>query len=215
MDGVNPEHANVLEIGSGTSPVKLFFPAIKTSDVLDLDYVDYIFDCHHIDSYKKIEDCSLDLIIMTNVLHHLKNPVLFLSKAAVKLRRGGVISLTEPFFSVLSKIIYKYLHHESVDLTIHKPQLDNISGPLSSANIALPFLLFFRHDEWREPLSEYFDISFCSYYTSLSYFATGGISRKVPLPRITYRFLFVLDNLIAKTMPKVFASFFSIQLTRK
>src|SRR5947208_3162046 len=65
---------NILEIGSGVSPLTRFYPSVQTSDVLELDYLDYIFDCHDLDRFESIVDGSLDVITLTNVLHHLKQP---------------------------------------------------------------------------------------------------------------------------------------------
>jgi len=40
----NASALSILEVGSGTSPLKQFLPNIITSDVLDLDYLDLVFD---------------------------------------------------------------------------------------------------------------------------------------------------------------------------
>src|SRR6266404_7274400 len=73
-DFSNPTALSILEIGSGTSPLKQFLPNVITSDVLDLDYLDIVFDCHEIDRLVAVQDNSLDVITLTNVLHHLKSP---------------------------------------------------------------------------------------------------------------------------------------------
>ena len=112
-DFPNPAALSILEIGSGTSPLKQFLSNVMTSDVLDLDYLDLVFDCHEIDKLDAIEDNSLDVITLTNVLHHLKSPIAFLNRAASKLKSGGKVIATEPFFSALSTLIFKYLHHET------------------------------------------------------------------------------------------------------
>ena len=39
-----PEALSILEIGSGTSPLMRFHPNVVTSDVLELDYLDLVFD---------------------------------------------------------------------------------------------------------------------------------------------------------------------------
>src|SRR5882724_2902223 len=75
---------SILEVGSGTSPLKQFLSNVITSDVLNLDYLDLVFDCHEIDKLDSIEDKSLDVITLTNVLHHLKSPIAFLNRAASK-----------------------------------------------------------------------------------------------------------------------------------
>src|SRR6266404_3183296 len=144
----NPAALSILEIGSGTSPLKQFLSNVVTSDVLDLDYLDLVFDCHEIDKLDVIKDNSLDVITVTNVLHHLKSPIAFLNRASSKLKSGGKLIATEPFFSVLSTVIFKYLHHEPVDFRISDPELIEVQGPLVSANIALPWLIFFRNHEW-------------------------------------------------------------------
>ena len=97
--------------------------------MLDLDYLDLVFDCHEIDKLGAIEDNSLDVITLTNVLHHLKSPIAFLNRAASKLKSGGKVIATEPFFSALSTLIFKYLHHEPVDFQISEPELGDVQGP--------------------------------------------------------------------------------------
>src|SRR2546421_6907415 len=54
----DPAKLSILEIGSGTSPLKQFYPNIVTSDVLDLDYLDLVFDCHEIDRLDAVRDDS-------------------------------------------------------------------------------------------------------------------------------------------------------------
>jgi SAM-dependent methyltransferase len=213
----NPESKLILEIGSGTSPLKDFFlKNVITSDILELDYLDYIFDCHFIHQVNDIQNESLDIITASNVLHHLRDPITFLIKASQKLKKGGKIIITEPYFSFISYIIYEYLHHEPTDFKISSPILTNITGPLSTANIALPYLIFFKKN-WYETLSGKYDIIFKNirYFTSLSYFLTGGISSKIPVPKYLYRIFFKIDVFLASLFPKLFASFFTIELINK
>src|ERR1041384_1693881 len=127
----NPSTLSILEIGSGTSPLKQFLSNVVTSDVLDLDYLDLVFDCHEIDKLDVIKGKSIDVISLTNVLHHLKSPIAFLNRAASKLKSGGKVIATEPFFSVLSTPIFKYLHHEPVDFHVSEPELAEVQGPLA------------------------------------------------------------------------------------
>src|SRR5204862_2922995 len=177
----NPAALSILEIGSGTSPLKQFLPNVVTSDVLYLDYLDLVFDCHEIDKLDSIKNNSLDVITLTNVLHHLKSPIAFLNRAAGKLKPGGKVIATEPFFSVLSTLIFKYVHHEPVDFRVSAPELGELQGPLASANIALPWLIFCRRRDWLQHLNENFDIANLSVrpFTALSYMITGGISHKL------------------------------------
>ena len=213
----NPTALSVLEIGSGTSPLKRVLPNAITTDVLELDYLDLVFDCHEIDKLDVIKDKSLDVISLTNVLHHLKSPIAFLNCAARKLKSGGKVIATEPFFSVLSTAIFKYLHHEPVDLRISEPELSSVKGPLASANIALAWLIFFRNHEWLQRLNDNYDIGHVSIrpFTALSYMVTGGISRKLPVPHFVYRMLFPIDLAASRRLPRFCAAFFTVILTRR
>jgi SAM-dependent methyltransferase len=216
-DFPNPAQLSILEIGSGTSPLKQFLSNVVTSDVLDLDYLDLVFDCHEIAKLDAIKDNSLDVISLTNVLHHLKSPIAFLNDAASKLKSGGRVIATEPFFSVLSTPIFKYLHHETVDFQISDPELADVRGPLESANIALPWLIFFQKREWLQRLDDKFDIASLSArpYSALSYMTTGGISHRWPIPRLLYRALFHIDRAFSHYFPRLCASFFTIILMRR
>lgn len=213
----DPDGLRVLEIGSGVSPLKRFYKNVLTSDVMELDYVDYVFDCHSIDRFRPIADDSLDVITLTNVLHHLSDPIDFLNKAASKLKRGAQIIATEPYFSTLSTWIFKSLHHEPVRFEITEPILSEVRGPLASANIALPWLIFYRHSRWRDRLRTNFDFDEKDFqpFSSISYMATGGISRRLPIPRSIYAALFRLDMMLSRAFPKLLASFFILTLTRK
>jgi SAM-dependent methyltransferase len=213
----NIEKKAVLEIGSGTSPLKYFFSNVMTSDVLNLNYLDYHFNAHEIHLYEKIKDKSLDIITITNVLHHLKNPIGFLINAEKKLKSGGKIIITEPYFSFISSFIYKYIHPETVDFKIKEPVLSEVKGPLHSSNIALPYLIFFVKSNWNKDLKKYYNYSLAGikYYTSISYFVTGGISRKFPIPLFLFKLILKIDIFFSKLIPKFFASFFNIVLIKR
>jgi ubiquinone/menaquinone biosynthesis C-methylase UbiE len=218
FDGLpDPKALRILEVGSGVSPLQRFHQNVLTSDVLELDHLNYVFDCHSIDRFDRIANESLDVITLTNVLHHLKDPIDFLNKAAAKLKAGGKIIATEPYFSTLSNLIFRYLHHEPVDFDIAEPVLSEIRGPLASANSALPWLIFVKNASWRDRLRGRFRFEEENFqtFTSISYMATGGISRRLWIPGPIYRGLFRLDLTLGRMLPKLLASFFTIELIRK
>ncbi|MBX5217238.1 MULTISPECIES: bifunctional 2-polyprenyl-6-hydroxyphenol methylase/3-demethylubiquinol 3-O-methyltransferase UbiG [unclassified Rhizobium] len=213
----NFSQKKVLEIGSGTSPLKIFQPHVTTTDVLNLEYLDIVFDCHNIADLQDIPDRSIDVITMTNVLHHLRDPIFFLSGASRKLKKGGQLVLVEPFFSAVSFPLLKFFHHEPVNFQISQPVLDTIEGPLSSSNQAMPYMMFFSRHDWLAPLSNQYDLKATKlgYFTSIAYMATGGISRVFPVPHWLYRLYLPLDRRLARTFPRLFASFFSAHLIAK
>jgi hypothetical protein len=92
-----------------------------------------------------------------------------------------------------------------------------VQGPLASANIALPWLIFFRRRAWLERLNQKFDVASLSvrYFTALSYMITEGISHKLPVPRFLYRAFFPIDLAFSRWFPRLCASFFTVTLTRR
>lgn len=208
---------HLLEIGSGVSPLKRERPDILASDVLALDHLDLVFDAHDIDRLEAIADGGLDAVVMTNVLHHLADPLAFLLAAAVKLKPGGAVIMAEPYFSALSTPIYKLIHHEPADFNVATPKLAEVRGPLSSANQAIPHLLFVSRRQWLEPLRALYDIDrvVLRPFTAVSYFASGGLRRRLPIPPSVYRALFTMDAFLARAAPRLFASFAIFTLTRR
>ena len=207
----------ILEIGSGGSPLKIFYPSVITSDILDLPHVDHVFDCHDIDNVSCLGGNEFDVITMTNVLHHLVDPASFLCKAATKLRKGGAVVAVEPFSSIISSVLYRLFHHETLDFSVKEPKLNLVVGPLGSANMAIPQILFFREGKWRQTLLERYEFSEVSaeHFSCLSYMITGGISRKIPVPASIYEQLIDLDLQLARRFPKIFSSFFIMRLTKR
>lgn len=208
-----PKDAEILEIGSGSSPFKKFNEKLITSDVLKVPFADIVFDAHKIHELSEIEDGSLDAVILTNVIHHLKDPILFLKNAAVKLKKNGQIIFAEPYFSLISDLIYRFLHKEPVHKDITEPMLENVEGPLSSANIYLPFKIFYRNSSWKKSVTQFYEIKKLYPYTSLSYFMTGGMTSRIRIP--FYGILHILDLLISQVFPRLSASFFICILEKK
>jgi len=126
--------------------------------VLDLNYLDLVFDCHEIDKLDAIKENSLDVITLTNALDHLKRPIVFLNRAANKLKLGGKVIATEPFFSAINCHL-QVSDQEALDFRISEPELGEMQGPLASANIALPWLIFFRRRERPQPFNDNFDLA--------------------------------------------------------
>jgi SAM-dependent methyltransferase len=207
----------ILEIGSGTSPLKMFLPNVITTDILMLEHLDLVFDCHDIAEFAGIPDYSIDVITLTNVLHHLRDPMKFMRSATRKLAKGGQLFIVEPYLSGVSYPLLKLLHHEPVDFSISHPVLETLEGPLSSSNQAIPHMIFFSRPRWLEELRNFYELDEMrvGYFTSLAYMVTGGISKTFPVPHWIYRPYFAMDRWLASAMPKMFASFFSVRLVAK
>lgn len=167
----------VLELGSGAGFLQDVVPGLITSEVFFCPFVKTVLDGHAL----PFERGSLRGVLMTNVLHHIPDPILFLREAAAAVRPGGVIAMIEPWHSSWSRFVYTRLHHEP--FLPDAPAIGVVrGGPLSAANGALPWILFerdrtaFERDfpEWR--------IETLRPMMPFRYLVSGGVSMRSLMP---------------------------------
>jgi SAM-dependent methyltransferase len=130
----------LLEIGGGSAHFKHYRPDAVSLDILPFPGVDVVADAHEM----PLPDAAFAGIVMLDVLHHLQRPVKFLREAARVLRKGGRLALIEPGMSRLSLPLYRFLHHEPVDLTADpfaEAAMQSSDDPWDS-NQAIPTLMF-------------------------------------------------------------------------
>jgi SAM-dependent methyltransferase len=182
------ENGSILELGSGGGFLKNFLPNLITSDVLFLTIIDVVLSGHQLPFKNK----SLSGIVMTNVFHHIPEPPLFLKEAARCIKPGGVVAMIEPWVSPWSRWFFTRFHHEPFE-----PSAKNWSftaqGPLSSANGALPWIIFKRdYEKFKGEFPEW-EIDQIELFPSLRYIASGGVSLKFSSPIWTYKAWEFLD----------------------
>jgi len=145
------ENDSVIELGSGAGFLKDFIPNLITSELFPISGIDRVIDAQAM----KLDDFSLDGIVMTDVMHHIPDCDAFFYEAGRVVKPGGKIVMIEPWNNSWSKWVYTYLHHEPFRPLAKKWQFPQ-SGPLSGANGALPWIIFERdrrlfsqkHPEW-------------------------------------------------------------------
>jgi hypothetical protein len=110
-----------------------------------------------------------------------------------------------------------HLHHEPADFSTVEPCLSEVKGPLSSANMAIPYMIFWEKQSWLKQVLKNYRITESEkfYYSGISYMATGGISHNIMIPHWLYRQLWKLDSWLADSFSRQFAAFFCITLTKK
>lgn len=206
----------VLEVGSGASVLKRFFPTILTSDVLPLKHVDFQINAENLNEVVGLPK-ELQAIVMTNVLHHMRDPLRFFTSALNALGPNGKISVVEPYFSFFGTLLYcatRKIHGEGIDFSAATPTLRSFNGPLSSANMALPQLLLLKQ-RFASSLNTDFHLGTPQYFTFLAYFLTGGAKRRFRIPSSLYKIIFKVDRWLADGFPCIFATFFILVLQKK
>ena len=179
-----------LEIGSGGGFLKILFPEVVTSDILDLPIVDIVCSAEHL----PFEENSLSCIMMLNVFHHIPQPYIFLKEAQRCLQTGGKILMIEPANSCWGRFIYKRFHHEPFDPKA-KCEIEH-GKPLSNSNQALPYICFERDINYFKEIFPQLKINIIRYHTPFLYLLSGGLSRKSFLPYHFYGFIKLIEKLI-------------------
>jgi len=171
----------VLELGSGGGFFKEFFPPAVTSDVMAVKG-----NCLALDGRAlPFKTGSLKAIVATNTLHHIPDIALFFEEAGRCLRPGGAIAVIEPWMSPWPEFVYRKLHHEPLD-KVGGWEFPS-KGPLSSANGALPWIIFERDSEIFKRRFPEFSIIRKTQLMPVSYLLSGGVSLKSLAPGSIYK----------------------------
>lgn len=173
--------APILELGSGAGFLAEHIPNLLTSEIFYLNGMDVCLDAQHL----PFRPQSLQAIVMTNVLHHIPDPALLFAEAQRCLVPGGKVVLIEPWLTRWSRFVYKNLHHEPVDEANTSWKIDG-DGPLSSANSALPWILFHRDKALFAERFPALRLRSVQAIMPFRYLVSGGISMRNLMPAWSY-----------------------------
>jgi len=184
-----PDGASKLcvELGSGGGFIKEIYPQIVTSDLLPLEGVDRCFSVMEM----PFEAGTVDAFLMIDVFHHIPDSELFLKEMNRCLKPGGRIVMIEPANTFWGRFIYQNFHHEPFD-----PEAGwkfEPGGPLSSANGALPWIIFSRDRKQFKTKFPSLEIKKFQAHTPLRYLISGGGSMKQLLPSFSYPVIKTLE----------------------
>ncbi len=208
-NSIPPGVGQIVELGSGAGFLSEHVPGLITSEIFFLHGMSLILDGQKMPFAKE----SLKAIAMTNVLHHIPAPRQFFSEATRVIRPGGVISMIEPWASPWSKLIYTSLHHEPFD-----PQSDTwefpSSGPLSGANMALPWIMFHRDRGLFQQEFPGWRVERITPLMPIAYLLSGGVSLRQLMPGWSFRAVERLEALFTPLLPHRPAMFAHILLVK-
>jgi SAM-dependent methyltransferase len=175
------DDGEVLEVGSGAGFCSQFIPGLITSDIFFCPGVKMVVNATKLPFRKN----SLRAIVMTNVLHHIPDVREFFGETSFCLRPGGKILMIEPWVSSWSRFVYTHLHHEPFEPDASQWAFPT-SGPLSGANIALPWILFER--DRAKFLSEFpqFAVEQIRPFLPFRYLVSGGVAMRSLVPGFTH-----------------------------
>ncbi|MBE9139848.1 class I SAM-dependent methyltransferase [Nodosilinea sp. LEGE 07088] len=183
-------NGEIVELGSGASFLKQMAPHIVTSDILPYAGVDRVFSALDM----PFAPDSVSAFVMLDVLHHLKDSRQFFNQLRHCLKPGGKVVMIEPANTAWSRLIYTNFHHEPF-LTDGGWGFDQ-GGPLSGANMAIPWIIFCRDRQRFE--QEYPELLICDLqmHTPFRYLLSGGLSLRQLLPSWSYGLILGLEKLL-------------------
>ncbi|MGO9519306.1 MAG: class I SAM-dependent methyltransferase [Candidatus Korobacteraceae bacterium] len=205
---IRPDSVGVdVGCGAGFSREFIRCRGLLLTDLTEHDYLDIGgVDALHL----PFSGESLDFVIESNVVHHLPHPIRFLDEARRVLRSGGFLLMHEVQASLLFCGVLRAMRHEgySFDVNVFDENCTctDPDDPWAGNN-AIPRLLFDDHvaflrsqPGWRILRDEPCEC--------LMFLNSGGVTAKtayVPLPAFLLKGVEVLDNILAKVAPNVFA----------
>lgn len=190
---------DVLELGSGAGFLREILPTVITSEVFETSGVQLITDACHL----PFSDKSLSAIVMTDVFHHIPDVGRFFLEATRCICPGGKIVMIEPWRTPWSDWVYTHFHSEpfSPNSGWEIPCM----GPLSSANGALPWIIFQRDKTLFEERYPQWQIKNIEPMMPFSYLLSGGVSMRSLVPGWMYRPIRALEQMLSQKHWAMFA----------
>ena len=137
---------HTLEVGGGPGFFKAFSPEVISSDISVCSWLDLSAN----GEYLPFETGKIDNVIVLDMLHHLGDPLKFLTEAERVLRKGGRIVMIEPWVTPFSYLIMRFFIPEGIDFSwkpgdVMVPLDKAIEKKPFDANQAVPTLLFTKY----------------------------------------------------------------------
>lgn len=193
----------VIELGSGPCLSKYFInnKSFKTSDISNYNFLDY----KNIDAMNtKFDNNSFDVVISSNMIHHITYPLRHIEEVYRILKPGGLYIIQEVNCSIMFQIIIILLKIEGFDFTCDVTNRDeectNKNDPFSGNN-AIPNLIFDNFEKFNSKNEFKFKLLKHEHSEFLSFINSGGVIAKtkyIPLNDYLNKLLINIDNFLSK-----------------
>lgn len=170
----------LIEIGSGGGFIKEVLPQVKTTETIPIPGADLLFSAVSL----PFPPGSVDAFILIDVFHHIHDVKSFLKEAEKCLKHRGRIVMIEPANTAWSRFVFKHSHHEPFNLEGDWSFAPG--GRMTSANGALPWIVFFRDRKIFKNRFPDLKIRELKPFMPFAYLISGGVSMRQILPSFTY-----------------------------
>lgn len=201
-----------VELGSGMGNIKEFLPDCRTTDLFPNPWLDQQENAYALSfSPESVAD-----LILFDVWHHLEHPCAALNEFHRVLAPGGRVILFEPAISALGRLVYGLFHHEPlgmsqpIDWTTPADFSPDTPGYYAAQGNAT------RMFSWGEAKGRLdgWEIKEVTHLCSLSYFASGGFSKRQCYPDAWLPFLQKVDRFLS-AWPSLFAARMIVVLEKR
>ena len=179
----------IIEIGSGISFLNEYIPTLEKTDIKPDPALDRTLDAMNMD----LPNSSTKLLIGINCFHHFPDAKKFFTECIRVLKPGGGVILIEPYYGVLSAILYKRLFKtESFD----KNQKGWIlpQSAMIGANQALSYIVFVRDKKlFMDLFPELEIIEVAPLNNGIRYLVSGGLNFKQLFPNRLFSVFRVIE----------------------
>jgi SAM-dependent methyltransferase len=186
----------IVEIGSGPGFLRDYINGLIASDVFLIVGNQLVMNGGAL----PFKNRSLRAIVLTNVMHHIPDVARFFSEASRCLIRGGRIIMIEPWITGWSEVIFRHFHHETLDISATSWDFP-YTGPLSSANEALPWIVFHRDRRIFNEMFPQYGIIKIKQFMPFLYILSGGFSSRFFMPSWSYPFWKKVEDVLKPWNP--------------
>lgn len=198
-----------VELGSGTSFLYKHIEGLVKTNIIFIPDNDMAFDAYAI----PFKENSVDNLILISVFHHFGDPEKFLLEAIRVLKPGGRILISDPYISILSYPVWRFLHPEGCDLSKIGFDKNTQDNPLLDANSANATLMFVKKNvKWESNFSQLRIVKIV-YHTIFHYWLAGGYNLPPLAPKWSRRMINVAEKLLSP-FGRLLASFMFVILEK-
>jgi SAM-dependent methyltransferase len=166
----------IVEIGSGLGLAQLSGHGWWHSDLSPSTSLDLRASA----ALLPFQDQSLDALILKDTWHHLPDIEAFLGEAHRVLRKGGTIAVFDPYWGLLARFVYRFLHQERWDTRAAGWSFAS-TDPWDS-NQALSFMMLRRdRAQFNRQWGDRFTLTEYRRHIGPSFMLSGGVSRRTPV----------------------------------
>jgi SAM-dependent methyltransferase len=187
---INPK---VLELGGGNfSFGRMYWQDLIVTDAEQNGYSEFVQPGVKAESLP-YADNSFNFVIAKDALHHFKEPWVALQEIYRVLKPGGAFVVSEPYWSLLGRFIYKYFHPEPWEVKVISISRD--SNDLWDSNQALLLLLTKNFSKDLKDKMPNFDLKIFEPTYGASYLLSGGVHTR---NKISGKFLWQIHKIERK-----------------